>query len=53
LEVDAALATMGWSVVRLWEHEIKTNLIECVERIRAERDKRFNLSVDLTAVNDS
>ncbi|MDP2788404.1 MAG: very short patch repair endonuclease [Pseudomonadota bacterium] len=45
LEVDAALATMGWSVVRLWEHEIKTNLVECVERIRSEREKRFKLSV--------
>lgn len=53
LEVDEALTTLGWSVVRLWEHEIKANLIECVERIRAERDKRFKLSVDLTAVKDS
>lgn len=40
LAVDKALATMGWSVLRLWEHEIKTNLKECVERIRAVRATR-------------
>lgn len=48
LAVDAALTSMEWAVVRLWEHEIKSNLIECVERIRSERDKRLMLSVDKT-----
>lgn len=41
LEVDAKLAAMGWVVVRLWEHEVTTSLVECVARIRSELDKRL------------
>lgn len=27
------LRQMGWTVIRLWQHEVKKNLEECVERI--------------------
>jgi DNA mismatch endonuclease (patch repair protein) len=29
----AALRRMGWRVVRLWQHQIKDNLEECLNRI--------------------
>jgi DNA mismatch endonuclease (patch repair protein) len=35
LRVDAALASEGWTVVRLWEHEIQADLAGCVARVRA------------------
>ena len=34
-QVDAALAAMGWHVVRVWEHELRQDLDGCVARIRA------------------
>lgn len=43
LEVDAKLAALEWMVIRLWEHEVKTNLIECVARIGDELGKRTHV----------
>lgn len=34
-EADAALAALGWRVVRIWEHEIESSLAEVVERIES------------------
>ena len=31
--VDVALTASGWSVVRVWEHEVLASLDRCVERI--------------------
>jgi DNA mismatch endonuclease (patch repair protein) len=31
--VDCELKDAGWLVIRLWEHEVKANLDECVARI--------------------
>lgn len=31
--VSAALRQAGWTVLRLWEHEIRGSLEECVERV--------------------
>lgn len=32
-EVNLMLIQQGWKVLRFWEHEIKTGLSECVERV--------------------
>ena len=32
-EVNRLLTEMGWRVVRIWESEIKSNAVECAERI--------------------
>lgn len=33
--VDAALAEAGWSVMRVWEHEVKSDSPGCAERVLA------------------
>lgn len=33
-EVSAALQQQGWKVLRFWQHELKTDLAQVVERIR-------------------
>jgi DNA mismatch endonuclease, patch repair protein len=33
-QVDKDLAALGWTVVRIWEHEIKEDLSGCVSRVR-------------------
>jgi len=33
-QVSRALKTLGWRVVRIWEHELRGCGISCVERIR-------------------
>jgi DNA mismatch endonuclease (patch repair protein) len=35
VDVNAALADAGWTVVRLWDFEIARDLPSCVERVRA------------------
>lgn len=32
-EVDVRLGELGWRVVRLWEHEVKSSIDECVGRV--------------------
>ena len=32
--VDAELETAGWTVIRIWEHEIKEDLAACVSGVR-------------------
>ena len=32
--VDAALAAAGWSVVRVWEHEVTVEVHAAIERVR-------------------
>jgi DNA mismatch endonuclease, patch repair protein len=39
-ELDARLAELGWSVVRVWEHE---SAIEAADRIEAEWQQRISL----------
>jgi DNA mismatch endonuclease (patch repair protein) len=34
-QVDQKLSAAGWRVIRLWEHEVKRDLTECVSRVRA------------------
>lgn len=34
-QVDQKLSAAGWRVIRLWEHEAKRDLTECVSRLRA------------------
>lgn len=34
-EVEVALARLGWTVVRYWEHEVEDDLASIVDRIRA------------------
>jgi DNA mismatch endonuclease (patch repair protein) len=34
-EVDAKLSAMGWKVVRLWEHQIRSGLSKCVADIKS------------------
>lgn len=31
--VNARLGELGWTVLRLWEHEVKRNVNECVGRV--------------------
>ncbi|MDC6295124.1 very short patch repair endonuclease [Ralstonia pseudosolanacearum] len=33
-QVDRTLSAAGWCVIRLWEHEVKKDLMACVRRIR-------------------
>jgi DNA mismatch endonuclease (patch repair protein) len=33
--VNAELVDLGWSVVRLWDFEVETDLAGCVRRVRA------------------
>lgn len=33
-QVSEKLASQGWTVVRLWEHEIRENTQRCIERIK-------------------
>ena len=33
LEVNGILLRQGWNVLRFWEHEVKSNIDGCVERI--------------------
>ena len=35
-EVDRLLTEQGWTVIRLWESEIRNNLDDCVNRIADE-----------------
>lgn len=35
-EVTLKLKKDGWKVIRIWEHEIKSNLISCVNRVVRE-----------------
>ncbi|WP_418219954.1 very short patch repair endonuclease [Candidatus Thiodictyon syntrophicum] len=32
-EVEDSLTSVGWQVLRLWEHEVRTDTSACVERI--------------------
>ena len=34
-EVEIALAKLGWTVLRCWEHEVESDLASVVDRIRA------------------
>jgi DNA mismatch endonuclease (patch repair protein) len=36
----ARLRRLGWRVLRIWEHQIETDLPACVDRIRAALGKR-------------
>lgn len=36
LRVDTQLAAVGWSVMRIWEHDVRTCLGNCVGRIAQE-----------------
>lgn len=38
-EVNAALAEKGWTVIRLWEHDIKRSFEMCVERVLRAIDR--------------
>jgi DNA mismatch endonuclease (patch repair protein) len=33
-EVNSQLAEMGWRVVRIWESEIKDNVVQCIYKIK-------------------
>jgi DNA mismatch endonuclease (patch repair protein) len=33
--VDRVLAAAGWSVVRVWEHDVADEVGACLERVRA------------------
>lgn len=35
-EVEAALAKLGWTVLRYWEHEVEHDLASVIGRIRSE-----------------
>lgn len=39
-EVGECLAENGWFVLRFWEHEVKSNLDDCVSRVRDAIDRR-------------
>lgn len=39
-EVNDKLESIGWKVVRLWEHEITKNPIDCYQKISNNLDKR-------------
>lgn len=34
------LRRMGWTVIRLWQHDIEKDIIACVDRIRASADSQ-------------
>jgi len=34
MEINKSLNTLGWTVVRLWESDIKKNIDECVQNIQ-------------------
>lgn len=38
-EVNATLKKMGWKVVRLWEHEIQSNMPRCIQKIEKKLKK--------------
>ncbi|MDH7577160.1 MAG: very short patch repair endonuclease [Bacillota bacterium] len=41
-QIDAKLTELGWTVIRIWEHDIKKHLEDCVRRIRkAVEDKLY------------
>lgn len=37
--VNTKLAELGWTVVRYWEHEIKHDIVSCVEQITTVKKK--------------
>ncbi len=41
-EVEQQLSTMGWRVLRFWEHEILDSPEACVSRIRKLTDEKLN-----------
>jgi DNA mismatch endonuclease (patch repair protein) len=46
LENKGALETLGWSVLRIWEHEIEADPISCADRIeKAIRKAQSNRAV--------
>lgn len=38
--IDRELSSMGWKVVRFWEHEVKYNLNRCYQKIAITLGKR-------------
>ncbi|ARL24953.1 very short patch repair endonuclease [Burkholderia pseudomallei] len=38
--VDAALSAAGWTVVRIWEHQVKSDLAEVVVRVKSLLERR-------------
>jgi DNA mismatch endonuclease (patch repair protein) len=42
-QANAALAALGWRVLRLWDFEVEQDLADCVDRVRAMlHDARAN-----------
>jgi DNA mismatch endonuclease, patch repair protein len=39
---NEALKAQGWKVIRVWEHEIKSSLVNCVERVVESLEKQRN-----------
>jgi DNA mismatch endonuclease (patch repair protein) len=39
-QVNSQLMTLGWTVLRCWEHEITSNLDACIEKILTTISKR-------------
>lgn len=39
-QVNSQLMTLGWTVLRCWEHEIASNLDACIEKILTTISKR-------------
>lgn len=38
-EVNHALDYMGWTVIRIWESDIKNDITACVQRVISELNK--------------
>mgnify|MGYP001612360416 CR=1 FL=1 len=42
-EVNATFRKTGWKVLRFWEHQIKKNPQQCVNKIKLTLNKRYGL----------
>lgn len=38
-EVNRALSKQGWTVIRFWEHEIKTNPDKCAQKVQWQAER--------------
>lgn len=46
-KIDARLEHLGWLVIRVWEHEIKKSLADCVHRTALILNERKSRSLNL------
>lgn len=47
IEITQRLESQGWTVIRLWEHEVVKDLDSCINRIA---DRLLNKGIDLTNI---